>query len=348
MKRALATVFIALVLLVGGASVWLSQLYDEHERALFAPLPISQRTLFTISAGGTVKQIAQEFAKRQWIAQPQFLYWYARHNKLSTNIKVGTYALEPGTSALEALALFVEGREVQFSFTIVEGWNFRQLRTALETSTQLEQTLVGLDDAQVMAKLQRPERHPEGMFLADTYSFPPGTSDLETLRRAQVALEHRLAQMWENRDPELPLTLAYEGLILASIIEKETADAGERPLIAGVFIERLRKNMRLQTDPTVIYGLGSSFDGNLRRSDLNADTPYNTYTRKGLPPTPIAIVGEPALHAALHPQIDGSLFFVARGDGTHQFSRTYAEHLRAVGKYQLGKRRRGQPTAGRS
>lgn len=348
MKRVLASVLVAIGLLAGGASVWLSELYAEHERALSAPLPIAQRTLFTISAGDNVNQLAKEFAERRWLTQPRFLAWYARHKKIPTQIKVGTYALEPGMSVLDALALFVEGREVLFSFTIVEGWSFRQLRTALEASAHLKQTLLGLEDAQVMAKLQRAERHPEGMFLADTYLFPLGTTDLEALQRAHAALEDRLASMWQSRAADLPLMLAYEGLILASIIEKETADAVERPLIAGVFIERLRKDMLLQTDPTVIYGLGQAFDGNLRRRDLKADTPYNSYTRKGLPPTPIAMVGEEALRAALHPRIDGSLFFVSRGDGSHQFSRTYAEHLRAVRKYQLNNKQPEQTVAGQS
>jgi UPF0755 protein len=342
-------VFVTITVLAGVAGVWLSQLYDEQEHALFAPMPLAQPTLFTIGAGSNVKQLAREFAERQWLTSPGFLYWYARHHKVPTNIKIGTYTLNPQMSVLDAIALFVEGRETQYSFTIIEGWNFRQLRAALESSEHLEQTLHELDDAQVMAKLERVDHHPEGMFLADTYLFPPGTTDLETLRRAHVALEASLATMWKERASGLPLVAAYEGLILASIIEKETADPLERPLIAGVFVKRLRMDMRLQTDPTVIYGIGPDFDGNLRRQDLTSDTPYNTYTRKGLPPTPIAIVGERAIQAALHPQVDGSLFFVSRGDGSHQFSRTYAEHLRAVRKYQLGgKRRRSRAEAGRS
>jgi UPF0755 protein len=348
MKRVLLVAFVAVLLLGAVAAVRLSQFYDEHERALAAPMPMAQKTLFTINAGSNFKKIANEFAERQWLAAPRFLYWYARQKKLPINIKAGTYALNPGMSVLDALALFVEGREVQLSFAIIEGWTFRQLRAALEASAHLEQTLVGLDDEQVMERVQRADQHPEGMFLADTYLFPPGTTDIEALRRARAALQRRLDELWADREPDLPLAAPYEGLILASIIEKETADPAERPLIAGVFIERLRRNMLLQTDPTVIYGLGPSFDGNLRRRDLRADTPYNTYTRKGLPPTPIAIVGASALHAAFHPQIDGSLFFVARGDGSHQFSRTYAEHLRAVRKYQLGKRRRRRSAAGQS
>jgi len=311
-------------------------------------MPMEQETLFTISTGSNFKKIANEFAARRWLTTPHFLYWYARHHKLPTNIKAGTYALDPGMSVLDALALFVEGREIQYSFSIIEGWNFRQLRKALAESPHLEQTLTGLDDKQVMALLDSDAQHPEGMVLADTYLFPPGTTDLQTLKRAHAALQGRLQELWAERAPDLPLTTPYEGLILASIIEKETADAAERPIIAGVFVERLRRKMLLQTDPTVIYGLGASFDGNLRRRDLRADTPYNTYTRKGLPPTPIAIVGARALYAALHPQIDGSLFFVSRGDGTHQFSRTYAEHKRAVRKYQLGKNRRRRSVADKS
>jgi UPF0755 protein len=338
MKRIVVTGTLATLLMAAIAALWLSRHYEEQQSALKAALPISTQILFTVKPGTNLKQLANEFAERRWLSEPRFFYWYMRHKALPTDIKAGTFAVEPQMSVLDAVSLFVEGREAQNSFAIIEGWNFRQLRAALEASPHLEQTLASLDDEQVMIQLGRVDRHPEGMFLADTYLFPPGTTDLETLQRAHSALEHRLAMIWEGREEGLPLKDSYEALTLASIVEKETAAQHERALIAGVFVARLRKNMLLQTDPTVIYGLGADFDGNLRRRDLRADTPYNTYTRKGLPPTPIAIVGESALLAAVHPQIDGSIYFVSRGDGTHQFSRTYAEHLRAVRKYQLRKR----------
>ena len=348
MKRIFITGTLVTLLVAALAALWLSRYYEEQHRALNAPLPISTQTLFIVKSGTNLKQLANEFSERGWLSEPQFFYWYVRHKALPTDIKAGTFALDPQMSVLDAVTLFVEGREAQNSFAIIEGWNFRQLRAALEASPHLEQTLSGLDDAQVMTQLGRADRHPEGQFLADTYLFPPGTTDLETLQRAHAALERRLAIVWEGREEGLPLKDSYEALILASIIEKETAAQEERALIAGVFVQRMRKKMLLQTDPTVIYGLGAAFDGNLRRRDLRADTPYNTYTRKGLPPTPIAIVGESALLAAVHPKIDGSIFFVSRGDGTHQFSRTYAEHLRAVRKYQLRKRRRKKTGQGAS
>ena len=339
MKRIIVTCSLVSLVLAAIGALLLSRYYDEQVVALHAPLPIPTQTLFTVEPGTNLKQLANEFAEREWLQEPEFFYWYIRHKELPTGIKAGTFALDQQMSVLDAVALFVEGRETQYSFSIIEGWNFRQLRAALRASPHLQQTLSDLDDKQVMERLGHADLHPEGMFLADTYLFPPGTTDLATLQRALEALQRRLAVVWEGREEGLPLKSDYEALILASIIEKETAAQEERPLISGVFVARMRKDMKLQTDPTVIYGLGAAFDGNLRKRDLRADTPYNTYTRKGLPPTPIAMVGESALRAAVHPEIDGSLFFVSRGDGTHKFSRTYKEHLRAVRKFQLRKRR---------
>jgi UPF0755 protein len=250
-------------------------------------------------------------------------------------IKAGEYAIAPGTTPRGLLALFESGAVVQHSVTIVEGWTFRDLRRALEKQPHLDNTLAGQDDAAVMAALGENGTHPEGLFFPDTYLFGKGTTDLEILRQARGRMRRELDAAWGARADGLPIGTPYEALILASIVEKETALAPERPRIAGVFTARLRIGMRLQTDPTVIYGMGARFDGNLRKRDLEADSPYNTYTRGGLPPTPIALPGAGSLQAAVRPDARGDLFFVATGepDGSHAFSRTLAEHERAVARY---------------
>lgn len=327
---------VLLVLAAGAGGLWLARAVQLELEYLEAPMGIAAGTEYTVPPGASFAVVAQDMARRGWVRSPRVFAWHARRTGKARAVKAGTYALQPGMSALAALDLFVSGREVQVPFTIVEGWSFTQLREALARAPRLEHTLQGLDSAAIMERLGQPGRHPEGLFLAETYHFPPGTSDLTALRRALTALEQALDQAWRDRAPDLPLASPYEVLILASIIEKETAVPDERALIAGVFVERLRRGMLLQTDPTVIYGLGDGFDGNLRRRDLENDTPYNTYTRKGLPPTPIALVGRSALEAAVAPRVDGSLYFVSRGDGTHHFSRTYGEHLKAVQRYQLG------------
>lgn len=217
----------------------------------------------------------------------------------------------------------------------VEGSTFRQWLRELEQDPDVKHTLAGQSEAQVAALVGVQGGSLEGWLFPDTYRFSPGSSDLEILRRAHAAMARRLDEAWAARDPDVPLATAYEALILASIVEKETGVAEERPLVASVFANRLRKGMRLQTDPTVIYGMGERYDGNIRKKDLTEDTPWNTYTRDGLPPTPIAMPGEEALHAALHPAHSEFLYFVARGDGSHEFSRTLEEHNRAVARYQL-------------
>jgi UPF0755 protein len=324
-----------LLAFAAAAALWLWNAYQAQVAALHGPLGLSTALEYEVPSGASFTRVAEDLEARGWVPSARFLAWYADRQGQASAIKAGTYLLEPGMSALDAVALFVSGREVQYPFTIVEGWTFNQLRTALAAADRLEQTLDALDAAEIMRLLGRPERHPEGMFLADTYLFAPGTTDLQALERAHAALERTLRRTWEGRASDLPFDRPYQALILASIIEKETALAEERPRIAGVFVSRLRRNMLLQTDPTVIYGLGDRFDGDLRRRDLESDTPYNTYTRRGLPPTPIALVGPQALSAALQPDVDGSLFFVSRGDGSHHFSSSYDEHQRAVRCYQL-------------
>jgi UPF0755 protein len=271
-----------------------------------------------------------------------WLIAYARVTGADARVRAGEYSIEPGTTPDRLLALFESGKVVQHAVTFVEGWTFRELRAALAREPHLRQTLAGQGDTAVMRALEEPDQHPEGLFFPDTYIFGKGTTDLEILRQARTRMRRELESAWAARAADLPLENPYEALILASIVEKETAFASERPRIAGVFTERLRRGMRLQTDPTVIYGLGEKFDGNLRRSDLERDGPYNTYTRTGLPPTPIALPGAEALRATVQPDERGELFFVATGlpDGSHAFSRTLAEHQSAVKEYLVRYRRR--------
>jgi len=265
------------------------------------------------------------------------LYWQllARELKVAGKIQVGEYALEPDLTPRELLTRLRDGKVIHYRFTIVEGWNMRELRAALARATPLMHTIGLLDDTALMAALGRAGMHPEGRFLPETYQYVRGDSDLDLLRRAADALDQALTTAWAARAPDVPLANLDEALILASIIEKETGVADERAQIAGVFARRLRLGMRLQTDPTVIYGMGSAYHGNLRRVDLMTDTPYNTYTRAGLPPTPIAMAGVAALQAAVRPAAGDTLYFVAVGDGSgrHVFSRTLAEHNRAVAAY---------------
>lgn len=255
--------------------------------------------------------------------------------KVLERLQVGEYTVGHGISPRQLLRKLEAGNVIQYRFTLVEGWSMRDLRAALATQEALGQTIGTVDDAALMTALDRPGIHAEGRFLPETYHYTRGVRDIDLLKRAALAMDAALSAAWAERDDDLPLQSPEQALVLASIVEKETGRAGERAQIAGVFIRRLRLGMRLQTDPTVIYGLGAGFDGNLRRRDLQTDTPYNTYTRTGLPPTPIAMPGRDALLAAVHPEPGKSLYFVARGDGSHQFSATLSEHNRAVAKYQL-------------
>ncbi len=249
-------------------------------------------------------------------------------------IKAGSYEIGRGITPLALLDKLSAGEVTQAEVTLIEGWTFRQMRAALNAAPGLRHDSAALGDAEIMAQLGVAGRSPEGLFFPDTYLFGKGSSDLEVLKRAYRAMERQLQAAWQQRAQDLPYSSPYEALIMASVIEKETGQAADRALIGGVFVNRLRIGMMLQTDPTVIYGLGEKFDGNLRRKDLLADTPHNTYTRPGLPPTPIAMPGQASLQAALNPAKTPALYFVARGDGSSEFSRTLAEHERAVSKYQ--------------
>jgi UPF0755 protein len=253
------------------------------------------------------------------------------------SIQAGTYRLDQPLTPLEILDKLARGDVVVIEMLFVEGTTMRQWLAQLAGNPQVKQTLAGKSDAELRALLGTGEQPLEGWFFPDTYRFAPGTADAAILRRAHAVMKKRLDDAWAAKSADVPLKTPYEALILASIVEKETGLASERPLIASVFANRLKRPMRLQTDPTVIYGMGERFDGNIRKRDLTADTPWNTYTRDGLPPTPIAMPGAAALRAVAHPAQSEYLYFVARGDGSHEFSRTLEEHNRAVAKYQLGK-----------
>lgn len=259
----------------------------------------------------------------------------ARQMGAAGKIQIGEYALEPGMTPRDLLTRMRDGKVMNYRFTIVEGWNIRELRAALAKATPLQQKTADLDNAALMRALDLGAQHPEGRFLPETYLYTRNDSDLDVLKRAATAMEKALTEAWDGRDKDLPLKTPYEMLILASIVEKETGIASERPQIAGLFLRRLKIPMRLETDPTVIYGMGSAYTGNIRRTDLRTDTPYNTYPRDGLPPTPIAMPGRDALQATAHPAPGDALFFVAVGDGSgrHVFSKTYAEHQVAVADY---------------
>ncbi|MBX2837452.1 MAG: endolytic transglycosylase MltG [Gammaproteobacteria bacterium] len=327
---------LVLLLVAGGAAGWA---YYDYSRYLEEPIEISQADrLFTIESGWSAKRVSQSLASKGLNSKPHWFDLYARQSGLGTKIKAGEFILDGELTVPQLLNTFATGRTVQYSHTIIEGNTFKQVRAQLANASQMQQTLADMDAASLMSKLGSPNVHPEGQFFADTYSYPKNTTDLDYLKRSHQALKKVLQEEWENRAPDLPLESAYEALILASIVEKETAVAEERPLIAGVFHSRLRKKMRLQTDPTVIYGMGDAYDGNIRRKDLTTDTPYNTYTRAGLPPTPISMVGRDAINAALNPTDTEALYFVSRGDGTHKFSETLEQHNAAVAKYQLKRR----------
>lgn len=261
--------------------------------------------------------------------------WLARLLGKSTQIKHGNYQLERPASLLELLEMVSKGRVTQSELTVIEGWTFRQFRTVLNATPALRHDSVALTDAEILQRIGAQEKHPEGLFFPDTYNFASGSSDLAILKRSYQIMQRKLQQSWQARDKDLPFATSYEALILASIVEKETGKSSDRAMISAVFINRLRKGMRLQTDPTVIYGIGDKYDGNIRKRDLLKDTQYNTYTRDGLTPTPIALPGWESIQAVMHPAASQALYFVARGDGSSQFSNTLVEHNNAVNRYQL-------------
>ena len=301
------------------------------------PLSLAAPTVdLSIEPGMSPRAVAQASADAGADVNPFLLYWWFRLSGDARQIRAGSYELVTGVTPVSLLRMLVRGEESLRSITLVEGWNWRQVRQALARAEMLRPDSQTLDDEAIMKALGRPGVHPEGRFYPDTYTYAKGSSDLAVLRRALQAMDRKLDGAWAQRAPDTPLKTPEEALILASIVEKETGKPADRALIAGVFSNRLRLGMMLQTDPTVIYGLGAGFDGNLRKRDLRTDTPWNTYTRAGLPPTPIAMPGSASLLAAVQPAQTRALYFVARGDGSSQFSATLDEHNRAVNRYQRG------------
>jgi UPF0755 protein len=333
--RALWRGLVLLVLLAAAGALaygWID--FSRFSRAPLAVQGTGQS--IDVGRGSSLKEIVAQL-RAQGVTSAHPLYWrlLAEQLRVAGRLHAGEYALAPGMTPRDLLSNMAAGKVLQRNFTIVDGWTFHELRQALAKADKLRQDGANLDDAGLMGKIGAPGEAPEGRFLPETYAYVKGDSDLDILKRAHAAMTRTLDSLWAQRDKDLPLASPYEALILASIVEKETGRADERPRIAGVFVRRLRARMLLQTDPTVIYGMGESYAGNIHRSDLTTDTPYNTYTRPGLPPTPIALPGRPAIEAALHPAGGSELYFVSRGDGSHVFSSTLEEHNRNVACYQL-------------
>ncbi|MCK9214077.1 MAG: endolytic transglycosylase MltG [Rhodoferax sp.] len=325
--RVIIQFLLVLALALGGVAFW----WLNHD------LPLTAATLdLSVEPGTTPRGVAQATVDSGVQTSPALLYWWFRLSGQARQIKAGSYALETGLTPYRLLAKLTRGDEALRSVTLVEGWTFKQVRAALLKAEHLKPDSKGLSDALIMEQLGLPGRHPEGRFYPDTYTYAKGSSDLKVLLRALHAMDKQLMQAWQARAVDTPLKTLEELLILASIIEKETGQPSDRPMVASVFSNRLRLGMMLQTDPAVIYGLGEGFDGNLRRRDLLADTPWNTYTRNGLPPTPIAMPGKASLLAAAKPANSRALYFVARGDGSSQFSDSLDAHNRAVNKFQRG------------
>ena len=326
MLKTLFALVVVSLLAAGGYSAWYLQ----------TPLAVAKLPLeFDIPPGMRFRAAAQRIEESGVAVGRLQFELMARALGRAQGVKAGSYELAAAPTPLELLDKLTRGDVTQADIRFIEGWTFRQLRGTLDANTFLRHDTQGMNDTQLMQKLGVPETHPEGLFFPDTYLFAKGTSDLHVLKRAYLALQRRLAQEWEKREPSVPYKTPYEALIMASIVEKETGRGEEREMIAGALVNRLRIGMLLQVDPTVIYGLGESFDGNLKKIHLQTDGPYNSYLRAGLPPTPIAATGLASLRAALRPAKTDALYYVARGDGSSAFSRTLEEHNRAVRKYQL-------------
>nr|WP_251976480.1 MULTISPECIES: endolytic transglycosylase MltG [unclassified Salinicola] len=326
---------IALVLL---AALALAGAYYYWQMQLDSPIAIDEETVFEVPRGAAFTQVVGDLEAEGIIAAAWPYRLLARVSPGSTRgLRAGEFALSPDMTGRALLAKLSSDEVITYRLTIPEGWTFQQMRELLRRSPKLEQDTESMSDAEIMAALGDPDTHPEGQFFPDTYRYHKGISDLEVLRRAHRRMQQTLERVWDERDDDLPLDSPYEALILASLIERETGLAAERREIAGVFVRRLQRGMRLQTDPTVIYGMGDSYVGNITRADLRRQNAYNTYVIDGLPPTPIAMPGEGALEAAVHPAAGNALYFVARGDGSHQFSRTLQEHNAAVRRFILNR-----------
>jgi len=339
LRRIVGIVLLACLLAVGAGMVMLGQIRASLDR----PAGLRTILIYTVPPHAHFARIAADLHSQGAIEHPKFWSLYARWYGYATKVKAGEYAFEPGITPRRLLQQLVAGQVLLHSFTIIDGWQVRDLLVALRQNERIRSTLPPMTTAtDLMPRLGLPAGNAEGQFLPETYRFPGGTTDVALLKQAHAALRKELDSAWAGRDPQLPLHSPQDLLILASIVEKETGLESERARIAGVYVQRLLQGMRLQADPTVIYGLGTRYDGNIKTADLRADGPYNTYTRAGLPPTPIALPGAASLRAAAHPDMSGDLYFVASGtgDGSHVFSRTYEQHSRAVTHYLEAIRRR--------
>ncbi|MFE8071551.1 endolytic transglycosylase MltG [Marinobacteraceae bacterium S3BR75-40.1] len=341
-KRTILGIAAAAVLAMAlGAGFWVYQ----GLKGLKQPMPVAETQLFEVPAGSSFSAVATNMQKRGWIKHPLWLKLHARLNPEDSLVKAGTYEVSPGMTPLALVDAMIAGRVKTWSIQFIEGWTFRDMRAELARNERLEQVTSNWSDQEIMTALGYPDQYPEGRFFPDTYHYTNRQADLEILRRAYKRMKQVLSEEWEGRAKSLPYDSPYEALIMASIVEKETGLPSERAQIAGVFVRRLEKGMRLQTDPTVIYGMGERYQGNIRRQDLKEKTPYNTYRISGLPPTPIAMPGQGAIHAALHPDDGKALYFVARGDGSHIFSETFQEHRQAVRRFQIRNRRQDYQSA---
>lgn len=324
-KRLFGLLLLATMIIAGTAGYYVTQPLN---------IPVLPHD-FSLQPGSSLKSAASQLKQAGVLEDTQVFVLLGRSLGLSGQIKYGNYQLIKPVSMYELLEIVSKGRVAQSDLTIIEGWTFKQFREALNSAAKLRHDSLSMSDTEIMQKIGATETHPEGLFFPDTYNFPSGSSDIALIKRAYQTMQRHLQANWETRDQGLPLDTPYQALILASIVEKETGQKKDRTMIASVFINRLRKGMMLQTDPTVIYGIGDKYDGNIRKRDLLKDTEYNTYTRYGLTPTPIALPGKESLFAALHPATSDALYFVARGDGSSQFSSTLIEHNKAVQRFQL-------------
>lgn len=337
----ISTLFV-LACLIGGLA-WLQMPMGFKPSGVTSPNSAGPAVLdLTIEPGTSPKGVAQAIADAGADVSPSLMWLWFRASGQARAIKAGSYEITPEMSPKTVLNMLARGEETLRNITLVEGWTFKQFRQALGKADNLKLTTQSLSDQDIMAQLGRPELHPEGRFYPDTYTYAKGATDISVMKRALKSMDQHVNQIWSQQRSRTVLKNFDELLILASIVEKETGRASDRPMISAVFHNRLKIGMRLQTDPTVIYGMGSTFDGNLRKADLKNDTPYNTYTRSGLPPTPIAMPGKAAMLAALMPASSNALYFVARGDGSSHFSQSLNEHNQAVNKFQRGTAAQGQ------
>lgn len=327
----LAVLFIILVALVS--------LYLMTRQTMETPNTLSESKFIELKSGASVRSLARQLEQHELLDHPKLLVLWTRLNGDATRLQVGEYVINPGATLSELLTDITSGRVRQYALQLLEGLTFKEFMQMIQNHEAITHELAGLSQQEILELLDIKYDHPEGLFYPETYYIHKNTSDIDVLKRAYAHMEKKLHGLWEGREQGLPFKTPYEALILASIVEKESAVEEERTLIAGAFINRLRKNMRLQTDPTVIYGMGDDYKGDIRFRDLRKDTPYNTYTRKGLPPTPIAMPGLGAIKAVMHPAKTDYLYFVAYSDnsGRHKFSSTLAEHNKAVDKYQRKK-----------